>query len=398
MRALLFGLICLLPATSPLLAQGKTPPKAPAIPASETRYFTTLDGLLEGNADIILKEVRQGKTVTAATLDVCYPAEKGSERKDRFVVDLAVSGATMSGSTQTQIDKLPVSVKMTRKPTGDTFEFKGEVTIGRTTTQLVSTDNSDQSEKEFLESHSGDDVIAAAPKDFTEVSPEAVAVRVKLYAAVDFLKSLKGQNLAVSFASLNPNCEALRAGHQVINIAVDPDHAAALVARAKSAPGVVSAGWTSGMVDMERTIRFAAAEWRSGDKVNRDKLAMAVADVLSKTLNATLASSIWSDDSGKLTLTFKRPSPIMPALGLTETVEITALASPDRPGATDQMMLYVSTPTVTTADEANGAKLGLSDDSSREEETEPKSDNNSIDALAKEFKAQRWDADNSSWK
>ena len=336
--------------------------------------------------------------MTGATLDVCYPAEKGSERKDRFVVDLAVSGATMSGSTQTQIDKLPVSVKMTRKPTGDTFEFKGEVTIGRTTTQLVSTDNSDQSEKEFLESHSGDDVIAAAPKDFTEVSPEAVAVRVKLYAAVDFLKSLKGQNLAVSFASLNPNCEALRAGHQVINIAVDPDHAAALVARAKSAPGVVSAGWTSGMVDMDRTIRFAAAEWRSGDKVNRDKLAMAVADVLSKTLNATLASSIWSDDSGKLTLTFKRPSPIMPALGLTETVEITALASPDRPGATDQMMLYVSTPTVTTADEANGAKLGLSDDSSREEETEPKSDNNSIDALAKEFKAQRWDADNSSWK
>ncbi|MCK7473975.1 MAG: hypothetical protein MZV49_11600 [Rhodopseudomonas palustris] len=262
MRALLFGLICLFPATSPLLAQGKTPPKAPAIPASETRYFTTLDGLLEGNADIILKEVRQGKTVTAATLDACYPAEKGSERKDRFVVDLAVSGATMSGSTQTQIDKLPVSVKMTRKPTGDTREFKGEVTIGRTTTQLVSTDNSDQSEKEFPGKPFRRRRDRGGAQGFYRgVAGKRPRCGSSSMPRSDSLKSLKGQNLAVSFASLNPNCEALRAGHQVINIAVDPDRAAALVARAKSAPGVVSAGWTSGMArDGGRTIRFAAKQ------------------------------------------------------------------------------------------------------------------------------------------
>ena len=40
----------------------------------------------------ILKETRQGKTVTGAVLDVCYPAEKGSDRKDRFVANLAVNG------------------------------------------------------------------------------------------------------------------------------------------------------------------------------------------------------------------------------------------------------------------------------------------------------------------
>src|SRR5438034_3993616 len=107
------------------LAQNKPAPKAGS--GTETRYFTSIDGLMEGNADVILKEVRQGKTVTSATLDICYPAEKGSDRKDRFVANLAASGQTLTGSAQSQTDKLPVSVKLTRKPTGDTFEFKGQI-------------------------------------------------------------------------------------------------------------------------------------------------------------------------------------------------------------------------------------------------------------------------------
>ena len=72
--------------------------RKPPAPATETRYFTSIDGLMDGNADVILKETRQGKTVTAATLDVCYPAEKGSDRKDRFVANLAVSGQTLTGT------------------------------------------------------------------------------------------------------------------------------------------------------------------------------------------------------------------------------------------------------------------------------------------------------------
>ena len=67
---------------------------------------------MDGNADAILKETRQGKTVTAAVLDVCYPAEKGSDRKDRFVANLAVNGQTLTGTTQSLGDKLPVTVKL----------------------------------------------------------------------------------------------------------------------------------------------------------------------------------------------------------------------------------------------------------------------------------------------
>ena len=116
---------------------------------------------MEGNADVILKETRQGKTVTGAVLDVCYPAEKGSDRKDRFVVNLAVNGSSLTGTTQSIRDKLPVTVKLTRKPTGDTFEFKGQISVGQTVTDVTSADNSDLSEAEFNDNQTTDDGITA---------------------------------------------------------------------------------------------------------------------------------------------------------------------------------------------------------------------------------------------
>ena len=42
-----------------------------------------------------------------------------------------------------------MTVKLVRKPTGDTFEFKGQISVGQTVTEVASTDNSDLSEKEF---------------------------------------------------------------------------------------------------------------------------------------------------------------------------------------------------------------------------------------------------------
>jgi hypothetical protein len=224
-------------------------------------------------------------------------------------------------------------------------------------------------------------------------------VRLKLDAALDFLKSLKGQDLEVSLSSLTVSCDALRAGEQTINLTVDPERAAALIAKAKSTPGVVAAGWTSGGVEMDRAIRFAAAEWRDGDRVNRDKLATAISNVLSKRLAAKPASSVWNANTGKLKLTFKRPSPVYPALGLTETIEVTALVSSDKPGASDRLMLWVSSPVISTADEGSGPKLNVTEDSSGDEEGgEPENDNGSIEALTRELKGQRWNADKSVWK
>ena len=398
MRALLLCLVGLMTATTGLAyGQMKLSPRV-APGANETRYFTAIDGLMDNNADVILKETRQGKTVTAAVLDVCYPVAKGSDRKDRFVANLAVNGQTLTGTTHSIDGRLPVTVKLVRKPTGDSFEFKGQISIGQIVNEVNSSDNSDLSEKEFQDNQTTDDGIIATPKDFTEVSPELIGVKIKLEAASDFLKSLKGQDVEVSLSSLAVTCDALRAGEQTINLAADPDRAAGLVDKFKSSPGVVAAGWTTGVIEMDRTIRFPAADWRDGDRLNRDKLTSAISSVLAGTLGAKLSASAWSTSTGKLKLTFKRPSQLFPALDLTETIEVTALVAPEKPGGSDRLMLWISNPVVSTADEAAGAKLNLANDSSGEEEADQNDDNGSVDALAKEFRGQRWDADKSAWK
>src|SRR3984885_11605970 len=169
MRALLFCLVGLMTAST-AHAQIKLSPRS-ATAANEVRYFTSIDGLMDGNADVILKETRQGRNVTSAVLAVCYPAQKGSDRKDRFVANLAVSGQTLTGATQSLGDKLPVTVKLMRKPTGDTFEFRGQISVGQTVTEVTSADNSDLSEMEFQDNQTTDDGVNASPKDFTEVSP-----------------------------------------------------------------------------------------------------------------------------------------------------------------------------------------------------------------------------------
>ncbi len=105
MRALLLCLVGLMTASSDLaFADMKLSTKA-AAGANEVRYFTSIDGLMDGNADVVLKETRQGKSVSAAVLDVCYPVAKGSDRKDRFVANLAVNGQTLTGTTQSLGDE-----------------------------------------------------------------------------------------------------------------------------------------------------------------------------------------------------------------------------------------------------------------------------------------------------
>jgi len=396
MRALFVCLIGLIAASPEAFAQKNTA-KLPA-PGNEIRYFTSIDGLMDGNADVVLKETYQGKTVTSAVLDVCYPAAKGSDRKDRFVANLAVSGQNMTGTTQSIGDKLPVSINLTRKPTGDTVEFKGQIRVGQTVTNVVSTDNSDLSEKEFQENQVTDDGISAAPKDFTEVSPEAVAVKVKLDSAADFLNFLKGQDVEVTLGSLTVSCEALRSGQMTVNLSTDPDRAAALIAKAKSLPGVVSAGWTSGLIDMDRTIRFAASGWRDGGNLNRDKLAATIASVVANALAAKPASSQWSAETGKLTLVLKRPSDTFPTLGLTDVIEVSALVAADKPSGSDHLMVWIGNPSITTADESAGTKLKLVDNSADDDESDQGDDYGIVDALAKEFKGQRWDIEKSAWK
>jgi hypothetical protein len=402
MRAIVFLSVLMLAATiavGPAAAQAKKDSK-PAAAANETRYFTSISGIMDDQADTVLKETRSAGKVTGAVLDVCYPAKPNSDRKDRFVATLTVDGNRLSGSTESLVGKQPVTIALTRKATPAGVNFDGKVTIGGSVSTIASTENADISEKEYNSGQDADDEIMTAPADYTNVSPEAVGVRVKPDDVANFVNKLRGQSVEIALGSLLPSCAELRRDQQVVHLNIDPERAADFIARMKSEPGVVAAGWTSGRLDMDRTVRFDAGDWREAGKVNKDKLAATVSAVLAKALSATPLAANWNDDTGELRLTFKRPNADLPALGLTQTLLFKAMVASDKPGGgSDKLVLWLSFPNITTADDSTGARLKIAESSDASaEENVPADDGDSLTAVARALKAQRWDADNSSWK
>jgi hypothetical protein len=378
-------------------AQTSKNTKAPSGP--ETRYFTYLNGMIEDRGDVVLKETRQGGRVVAAQLDVCFPMPTDANRTDRFVMTLSVDGDKLSGSAPSQEGRLPVQVNLTRKPTGKSFEFNGKVTVGSETSTVASPDTTDLSEKEFKEQQATEETITPTPPDFTEVSAEAIAVKVKRDAVVDFARSLRGEQVQVALYGLIASCAELRSGEQVLKLTVDPERAGSLIEKLRTQPGVVTVGWTDGNMDMDRTIRFAAAEWREAGKVNRDKVAGAVANAIAASLPATFVSSSWNAVTGELKVVLKRPSQILPALGLVENIEVTVLVAPEKPGNAENLLLWTGTPSIETVDESTGPKLNLAENSSGDdEENLSLNDEQMLAELAKVFNAKRWDSDASAWK
>ena len=147
---------------------------------------------------------------------------------------------------------------------------------------------------------------------------------------------------------------------------------------------------------MERAIRFAGSEWHEGGKLNKDKFATAIVNIAAKVLSAKPASSKWNDTTGELTFPVTRPSQLAPALELTETLEMTALISPDKPGASDRMIVWLGVPSTKTTDETQGPHLAENSGGRGRKTNED--DNGLIKALATELKGQRWDTDKASWK
>jgi hypothetical protein len=373
--------------------------QAPKGPVTTVRYFASLGDILgDLPVDAFIKETRQGGKVIAATLDACYSVSPTSDHKDRFAIELKADGATFTGSGTTFEGKQPVTVNLTRKPTGDTMTFEGKITLGGTTSQVTSTENTESDEKEFEQSQDPDDDLVEAPANFTEVSPQSVAVQIKREAFGDVVKSLRGEAVRITLESLATDCVVLRSGEQTLRLAVDPARATALIAKLKAMPGVVAAGWASGTYEMERAIRFPAAEWRDGAVLNRDKLASALSQAAAKAMNATPLPPKWNDTTGELTLSAARPSTLAPTPGFTETLEMTVLVGPERPGTSDRLIAWLGVPTSTTKDTTAGSRLEFTEPDNSEDEGSFTEDDGMIRALAVEMKGQRWDSDRSSWK
>jgi len=400
MRALMIGCtLALVGAGSSPVVHAQAAKDAKAAPvANEIRYFNSLGDLLgELPVDAFIKETRQGGKVTSALLDVCYSVSTHSDRKDRFTLDLKVEGEKLSGSGQSTENKTPVTVSLIRKGT-KSVSFDGKITLGGQLTSVSSPDNSDVDEKEFQQSQVVDDDLSEMPKDFTQVSPQSVAVQVKRENFADLVRSLKGQNVQIALDSIATDCNALRSGYQILRLFIDPARASDLIASLKTATGVVAAGWTSGTYDMERAIRFATGDWSQGGKLNRDKFASALTAIAANVMGAKTATTTWNDATGELTFTLKRPSQLAPALDLTETLEITALISPDKPGGSDRLIVWLGIPSSKTTDETASPQLQFSENSGGEEESTFNDDDGMIKAVATELKGQRWDTDKATWK
>ena len=369
----------------------------------EVRYFTSLGDLLgDMPVDSFIKETRQNGKVTSATIDVCYPVSASLDRKDRFSIDLKVDGQKLSGSGESFETKTPVTVNLTRKPNDKSGEktvtFEGKITVGNNASLVSSTDNGDISEQEFQRTQVSDDDIAEKPDSFTEVSPQSVAAKIKREGFVDLVKSLRGQSLQISVESIATDCNVLRSGLQVLRLTVDPWRSQALVTTLKSAPGVAAAGWTSGTYDMERAVRLTAADWRDGDKLNRDKIAAALSNSVAKAMSATAATATWNDRTGEATLLVKRPSQLASGLNLTESVEIPVLVGPEKLTDASRLIVWLGVATSKTVDENNGPHLEFTDIAGSEEENSFSDDDGLVKAVAADLKGQRWDSGKSAWR
>ena len=381
-------------AVTPAFAQAKK-----AADATSVRYFTYLSDFMDGNADVVLKETRSGSTVKSAVLDVCYSRTANSEIKDRFVVDLAVAGNILTGATQSTEGKTPVKVRLTRSVAAGKFNFVGQIELAAKKIEISSKDNSDTSEADFKKNQSETGtVITPAPNDFTELSPDALAIKVKLASAGELLKRLKSENVEIPVYSLTVGCDALRSGEMVISFNLDPTRAGSVIAKLKDTPGFVTAGFVSGSFNMERSVRFAAGPWLTGGKIDRDKMATALSAAIEKGLPAKAESATWSDTTGKLTIKLKRPTTLFPELGLVQNLEVEVLPAFDTPTSSANLMMSIGYPTSKTVDEGAAPRLIINDQSSEGEGGATVDEIGTVEEVAKAFKAQTWDSEDSKWK
>jgi hypothetical protein len=379
-----------------------------AAPAAGTAYFTFYEneGLMgELPVDATLKATRQGGKLVSGVLDVCHSLAEDSDRKDRFVVNLKSQGGKLVGTAESQEEKLPVSVSLAIKQSGSNFAFEGTITRGTAKLDVSVNEKGELSEEDFRQAQPEPDTLIAAPKDFTEVAPDSLVVKVKRGSLSDLVKALRGEDVELGFQALATGCDVLRAGVHSVKIDVDPERAPALLAKLKGLPGVTEAGWGLGTYGMDHAIRFPAADWRDADgKVAKEKLATAIGDAVAKSLSAKLRSSEWDKTSGDLSLKLERPDASVPGVDLVQQIEISMLLGPETPGKSENLILWVGDVTGETVDEASGPHLKFSGASvggggeGEEDQSYVKGDEAVMPALVGLLKGKSWDSEKSAWK
>jgi len=389
-------------ASSSAVAQGRGQKgKAPTGP--QVRYFDLSSSVFaELGALSILKENRQGTTLTSAELEVCHQVPGASNKLDRFVVPLKVEGNLLTGSGQSQEGKQAVSVEFTRRAAGGSFTFEGTVTSGSITEEVLSTDNNELTEEEINDQLLAEPAIEPSPTDFTAAWPQALHVRVGRGALTGLLDTLRDQNVRLVYNSLLPTCQMLRSGHYTVQIDVDAERVGAVLAKLKSVKGVTELGFSTVTPNMGRALRFPSAPWRdSAGKLDRDKLAAAVSAAMAKAMSATVGKASWEPVTGDLSVELKRPDESIPGLKLTQFITITAVVAPESLTSNQQSIMWIESITSRIVDERSAPRLTFSpnqSDEGSEGQAEPEGSDALPEAVAAALKGVAWDPDTDQWR
>lgn len=394
----------LLVAAVPLLAlpnpESFAQAKKPAGSAGESVRYTIISGefIPDLPSDTVWRETRKGGKAASAMLDVCYSPSPLSNAKERFVVTLHLEKGNFVGSGTVEPSGEPVKVSLARKQADDTFSLEGTITRGTTVDEVQVDELTDMNEADFRREQVREDDIVVDPASFGEVVPISIGVRVATDKVPELVKTLRGLNVEADYGSLVATCGDLRSGEQVLHIGAAPDRAVALVKQLKAIPGVRAVGWTPGAYDIESALRIPAAQWVADGKVKKEELAARISAVVAKVLSATATAPEWDPVTGELTLQFKRPDMAARGLGLTEVIEMSVLIGPEKPAGSDQLMVWISDPTIESIDESpqhmsiiGGSHAGDEDGATIDLESV-------LDALASDLDAQRWDPESSVWK
>jgi hypothetical protein len=377
--------------------------KGKAAAGSQVSYFDLSSNIFgELGSEAILKETRQGTTLVSAELDVCHLVSPSSNRLDRFVVPLKVEGNRLTGTAESQDGKQAVSVNLTRRATGGSFSFEGTVTSGSNTEKVRAIDNSELSEDEVADQYLGEPPIEPSPADFSSAWPQALHIRVGRNGLAGLIAALREQNVRVVYNGLLPSCRLLRSGNYTLQVDVDAERVGAVLAKLKTVPGVVEAGFSPSTPNMQRAVRFPSAGWRdAAGKLDRDKLAAALGAAMAKAMSATLSSTSWDATSGELSIELKRPDETVAGLKLAQVVTITAVVAPESLTSHQRSIVWIESIAWRIVDEHAPPTLAFSiasDDGSDGQVSEPDGSDALPDAVADALKGTPWNPDKDQWR
>jgi hypothetical protein len=388
--------------TSSALAQPKGQKgKAPTGP--QVRYFDLSASIFsELGAESILKETRQGTTVTSAELDVCHLISPTGHRLDRFVVPLKVEGNRLTGSAQSQEGKQSVSVNLTRRLVGSNTAFEGTVSSGNHVDKIRSTDNTDLSDEEINEQYLAEPPIESSPADFSAAWPQTLHIRVARTALVGLLDALRDQNVRVVYNGLQTSCQVLRSGRHTVQVDVDAERIGPVLAKLKSVSGVTEIGFSPNPPNMQRAVRFPSTGWRDGSgKLDRDKLAAAVSKAIAAAMSAAAGSASWDAAMGELSVEVKRPDETVAGLKLAQVITVTMVIAPESLTSNQQSILWIESIAARIADERSPPRLTfapIQSDDGEGQSAEPDGSDELPDAVARALKGVTWDSDKEQWR